>query len=147
MDCLIHQTEKQNHFLFLKSDSMQRTVILEFIQRRIKGRIWEEIPPSKIHEEKFISREFIAWNGDGKARSVAELSHLSDHYDPIPSKNETLEGFSASLLPGDHLISLDLKSGYNHLRLHKDMRKYFDVSILLSDGGVRYFKYLVLPFG
>jgi hypothetical protein len=43
-------------------------------------------------------REFIAYNSYSKSRSVADLSHLSDHYDPIVTKSETLEGFSASLL-------------------------------------------------
>ena len=89
----------------------------------------------------------MARDSDNKARAVADLSHLSDHYRPMPTKNETLEGFSANLLPKDYLITMDLRSGYNHFRLHKDMRKFFVVSVLLADGSVRYFRYLVLPFG
>ena len=80
-------------------------------------------------------------------RAVADLSHLSEHYDKIHTTNTTLEGFSASLLPGDHLISMDLSSGYNHFRLHPDMRKYFTVSVQFANGEVRYFQYIALPFG
>lgn len=122
-------------------------VMMEFIDKRINGRIWEELSASQVAQEKIVSREFIAWVGDGKARSVADLAHLSDHYHSLPSKNDTLEGLSASLLPGDVLIYMDLKSGYDHFRLHKDMRKYFIVSVLLANGVVRYFRYVVLPFG
>jgi Reverse transcriptase (RNA-dependent DNA polymerase) len=94
-----------------------------------------------------VSREFIARNSDGSARAVADLSHFSDHYDSIMTKAETLEGFSASLLPGDHLLSMDLRSGYHHFRFHPDMRKYFTVRVVMADGVERYFQYLVLPFG
>jgi hypothetical protein len=51
------------------------------------------------------------------------------------------------LLPGDRMLTMDLKAGYNHLRLNNDMRRYFVVSVALSDGSVRYFRYIVLPFG
>ena len=97
--------------------------MLEVIDKRLHGRIWEEIDGEEIHNERFISRELVARDSDQNARAVADLSHLSDHYKPLKSKNETLEGFSASLLPRDYLISLDLKSWYNHFRLHKDLRK------------------------
>ena len=130
----------------IRLDAEDSEFMLDVIQKRLAGRIWEEIDEEAIGSEKFISREFVARDSDNKARSVADLSHLSDHYKPVPTK-KTLEGFSASLLPRDYLITMDLKSGYNHFRLHKDMRKYFVVSVLLADGTVRYFKYIVLPFG
>jgi hypothetical protein len=50
-------------------------------------------------------------------------------------------------MPGDRMLSMDLRSGYNHFRLHPDMRKYFPVRIVMADGTERYFQYLVLPCG
>jgi hypothetical protein len=91
--------------------------------------------------------EFIVQNKDGAMRGVADLSHLSDHYDSLATKAETLMGFSTSLMPGDRMHSMDMRSGYNHFRLHPDMRKYFTVRIVIADGTERYFQYLVLPFG
>lgn len=123
------------------------SVMLDVIEKRLQGRIWEEVSAKDIQKENFISREFIAWDSDGKSRAVANLSHFSEHYRPLPSKNETLEGFSASLFPRDYLITMDRKSGYNHFWLHKDMQKYFVFLVFLAQGTVRYFKYLVLPFG
>jgi hypothetical protein len=45
------------------------------------------------------------------------------------------------------MLSMDLRSGYNHFRLHPAGRDYFVVPVKLMDGTVRYFRYLVLPFG
>lgn len=117
------------------------------IAKRLRQRVWRELSAEEASKQKFVSREFITRDSDGKARAVADLSHLSNHYEPIVKKNTTLEGFSASLRPGDHLISMDLSSGYNHFRLHPDMRKYFTVSVQYANGTVRYFQYIALPFG
>jgi hypothetical protein len=117
------------------------------IEKRLKQRIWKELSEEEAGNCLFVSREFIAYHADSKPRSVADLSHLSDHYDPIVTKSKTLEGFSASLLPDDHLLSMDLRSGFNHFRVHKDMRKYFTVRVKLRHGRHRYFQYPVLPFG
>lgn len=87
------------------------SVMLDVIEKTLQGRIWEEVSAMDIQKEKFISREFIGWDSDGKSRAVADLSHLSDHYRPFPRKDETLEGASASLFPREYLIKMDLKSG------------------------------------
>jgi hypothetical protein len=102
------------------SDSAEMETIIE---RRLRGPIWREIPPDEARKQLFVSREFIARNSDGSALAVADLSHFSDHYDSMVTKVETLECFSASLLPKDYLQSMDLRSGYHHFRLHPDMRK------------------------
>jgi Reverse transcriptase (RNA-dependent DNA polymerase) len=47
----------------------------------------------------------------------------------------------------DTRLSMDLRSGYNHFRLHPAMRDYFLISVKLTCGTVRYFRYLVLPCG
>lgn len=118
--------------------SPEDSVAMEYIiEKRLAGRIWREVSPEE--RPKFLSREFIARNSDGAPRAVVDLSHLSQHYEKVNTKYETLEGFSASLIPGYFLISMDLKSGYNHFRLHPDMRHYFTVSVTLASGRTRVF--------
>jgi hypothetical protein len=41
-------------------------------------------------------------------------------------------------MPGDRMLSMDLRCGYNYFRLHPDMRKYFTVGIVMADGTDRY---------
>lgn len=48
-------------------------VMMDVIKKRIEVRIWEEIQAHQIRNEKYISREFIAWDSDRKSRSVADL--------------------------------------------------------------------------
>jgi hypothetical protein len=108
------------------SESVEMEAIIE---KPLNGQIWREL---------YVSREFMVQNTDRTMRGVADLSHLSDHYDSIVTKAETLEGFSASLMPGDRMLSMDLRSRYNYFRLHPDMRKYFTVGIVTADGTDRY---------
>jgi hypothetical protein len=86
-------------------------VMKKIIKKRLKERVWRELSDEEAVKSLFVSREFIAYNADSKPRSVADLSHLSGHYNPINTRSETLECLSASLLPDDHLLSMDLKSG------------------------------------
>jgi hypothetical protein len=74
------------------------------IERRLRGRIWREIQLEEGRKELFVSRQFIARNSLGSARAVADFSHFSDHYDSMVTKAKALEGFSASLLPIDHVV-------------------------------------------
>jgi hypothetical protein len=103
-----------------QSDSVEMEVIFG---KRLRGRVWRELSPEEGRKESYVSREFIARNSDGSARSVADLSQFSDQHEAIATKSETLERFSASLMPDDRLLSMDLRSGYHHFRLHSDMRK------------------------
>jgi hypothetical protein len=60
----------------------------------------------------FVSRVYYA---DGKPRSVGDFGHLSDPYDRISTKNQTLEGFSAS--PGQGSVEWR-DPGTHSSRLH-----------------------------
>jgi hypothetical protein len=94
------------------------------IEKRLKGHIWRALSREQGRREQYASREFMVHNTDGTLRGVAELSHISVHYDSIATKVETLEGFFASLMPGGRLLSTGLRSEYNHFRLHPSMWKY-----------------------
>jgi hypothetical protein len=42
------------------------------IKKRLEGRIWREMTPAEAKKCRFVSREFIARDSDGKARTEAE---------------------------------------------------------------------------
>jgi hypothetical protein len=118
------------------------------IEDRLVGRIWREIPQEEALASHFLSREFVTIDTDGKRRSVSDLAHLSNHWDARPTKLDSLAGSPAVLIPGDRLLSFDLKGGYHHFRLHKDMREMFRVRVD-PGGGLpeRFFEFIALPFG
>lgn len=49
--------------------------------------------------------------------------------------------FSAIVLPGDHLITTYLSSDHRRLCSHKDMHKFFVVSLMPTNGTARNFQY------
>jgi hypothetical protein len=77
----------------------------------------------------FLSREFVTTDTDGKRRSGSDLANMSNHWDARTTKLDSLTGSPAVLVPGDRLLSFDLKGGYHHFRLHKDMRAIFRVRV------------------
>ena len=48
---------------------------------------------------------------------------------------------------GFYLFKFDLKSGYHHVKIFPDHRKYLAFSWVFGDGAVKYFQFAVLPFG
>ena len=50
-------------------------------------------------------------------------------------------------LKGFFLFKFDLKSGYHHVEIFPDPRKYLVFSWDSGDGVVKYFQFTVLPFG
>jgi hypothetical protein len=128
-------------------DEEDSLVMQGVIEKNLNERIWKELSEEEAGKCLYVSRELFAYNADSKPRSVAYLSHLPDHYDPIVTKSETLEGFSVSLLPDDHLLSMDLRSGFHHFRLHPDMRKFFTVRVKCRVADTGIFSILCYPSG
>jgi Reverse transcriptase (RNA-dependent DNA polymerase) len=119
----------------------------EVIAERLAGRMWEELTPEQARSAKYVSRVFVARDADGAGRSVGDFSQLSDHYSAVLTMSDTLKCFSVSMRRHDKMLSMDLRSGYKHIRLHPAMRDYFVVPVNLMDDTVKYFRYLILPFG
>jgi hypothetical protein len=93
----------------IKLDAEDSATMEAVIKKRLEGRIWREMTPAEAKKYRF-TRKFLARDSDGKARSVADLSHLSEHYDPVVTKSEGLEEFAASLILEDTVLSMDWKS-------------------------------------
>jgi hypothetical protein len=72
----------------IRLDEADSHVMLEVIEKRLAGRIWDEISATDARAEAFVSREFITRDADGKPRSVSDFGRLSDHYDRISTKTK-----------------------------------------------------------
>lgn len=49
--------------------------------------------------------------------------------------------------PADFLFSFDLKSGYHHVEIFPEHRKFLSFAWTFSSGYTRFFEFTVLPFG
>lgn len=93
-----------------------------------------------------ISSAFVVWqeqeDGQQKGRFVVNLCKQSKHWKKGSVKMESLPEFAMSVQKGDHFISMDIKAGYRHFRLHPLMRDWF----IFRYAG-KYYRCLALPFG
>ena len=77
-----------------------------------------------------------------KLRLVLDLRHVNEYVEPKPFKYEDLKVVAEIFSQGDFFIKYDLKSGYHHIDIHEEHKKY-----LGFQWEKRYFIFTVLPFG
>ena len=83
----------------------------------------------------------------GKKRLILDLRYINRHLYKSKFKCEDLSVAKEVLRPGDFMSSFDLKSGYHHIDIFPEHRKFLAFSWPFADGSVRYFMFSVLPFG
>jgi hypothetical protein len=72
------------------SESVEMEAIVE---KRLNGQIWRDLSLEQGRHEQYVSREFMVQNTDGTMREVADVSHLSDHFDSIATKRRPSKVF------------------------------------------------------
>ena len=93
-------------------------------------------------QPEFCAPAFVVSNSSGKRRVVIDLRYINSHLPARPVRYENLRSFRSSLAPGDHMISLDLQSGYHHIGVHPSSRRFLGFAL---DG--KYYQCAALPFG
>ena len=58
-----------------------------------------------------------------------------------------LSRFCLKTSKGFHLFKFDLKSGYHHVEIFPDHRRFLAFALDFGDGVLKYFQFTVLPFG
>ena len=83
----------------------------------------------------------------GKLRLVLDLRHVNKFLGKSKFKYENLKTVSEMFEKDFYFCSFDLKSGYHHIPISPEHRKYLGFSLEYEDGTIRYFQFNVLPFG
>lgn len=83
----------------------------------------------------------------GKKRLILDLRHVNKYIYKNKFRCEDLTVAKEILHPGDFMFTFDLKSGYHHVDIFQDHRKFLSFAWVFSDGRTRYFQFSVLPFG
>ena len=60
---------------------------------------------------------------------------------------ENLTTLSEILSEGNYFTIFDLSSGYHHIEIHPEYRKFFDFQWTFWDGSAKYFEFCILLFG
>jgi hypothetical protein len=77
------------------------------IEGRLRGNIWRELTKDEAMASRYLSREFVSADADGKKRSVSDFSLLSTHWDARLTRLDTLAGSAALSRPRDNLLTFD----------------------------------------
>ena len=83
----------------------------------------------------------------GKKRLILDLRHVNLFLFKSRFRCEDLCVAKEILNPGDFLFSFDLKSGYHHVDIFPDHRKYLSFAWTFPSGCTSFFQFSVLPFG
>lgn len=108
----------------------------------LDGRIEEvfEIPD-------IINPLSVSVQSSGKKRLILDLRHINLHVFKQKFKCEDLSTLREISKVGFHFFTFDLKSGYHHLDIFPEHRKFLSFSWNLHSLHPRYFHFTVLPFG
>ena len=95
----------------------------------------------------FVTNPPTVANKAGKKRLVIDLRHLNGSIKCEHYKYEGLDTIAPYLTPGGYLTSFDLKAGYHHIAVRQEQHDLLGFSYPDHHDNVRYFKFVVLPFG
>ena len=82
-----------------------------------------------------------------KLRLVLDLGHVNSFIKQNKFRHENLATLSENLSEGDYFTTFDLSSGYHHIEIHPEHRKFLGLEWTFEDGSTKYFHICVLPFG
>ena len=82
-----------------------------------------------------------------KLRLVLDLRHVNKHIKHNKIRYKNLSTLAKMLNKGDYFTTYDLTSGYHHIEIHPEYRKFLGFEWTFEDGSTRYFQFCVLPVG
>ena len=85
-------------------------------------------------------------NKNSKLRLVLDLRHVNQYVQLDKFKYEDLTTFAEIFEEKDFFVTFNLTSGYHHIDIHREQRKYLAFHWLFPNGQTKYFIFNVLPF-
>ena len=128
---------KNNSSALLNTDFVRITIL----QSLSSGRIIEKSQPSYVN-----SPLSVVTQATGKKRLILDLHTLNSYVYKNQFKFEDWKIGLTYLSPDAFMFGFDLKSGYHHVEIEQESRRYLGFSFPFN-GVVRYFEFCVLPFG
>ena len=132
-------------FLFRRNNKSSRECP-EFVQSSIDelldtGAVIELPKPARVTNPLTVSQKGT------KLRLVLDLRHVNLRTKQRKCKIEGASTFNKYLSNAKYMFGYDLKSGYHHIDIHKHQHELLGFSYHDYTGKVRYFQFVVLPFG
>ena len=121
----------------------------------LKNRVFVEEAIEKLLQGGYVKEVFhkpyccnpLTVSETKKLRLVLDLRHVNPYLEMNKFKYENLKVLEAIFEKGFYFVTFDLKSRYHHISINPDHVGYLGYSWTYEDGRVRYFVFVVLPFG
>ena len=127
-----------NNASALKEADFVREVILE----PLRSNLVEEI----ISPPDIVNPLTVSVQANGEKRLILDLRHINFHVYKQKFKCKNLHTIKNTFAKGIFVFSFDLKSGYYHVYIFPDHRKYLAFSWEFVPGHTRFLQFIVLPF-
>ena len=102
---------------------------------------------TEVFEVPIINPLSVSIQKSGKKRLILDLRHVNQFLYQCRFCCEDLSIAKEILNPGDFMFTFDFKSGYHHVEIFPEHRKYQSFAWTFSSGRTRVFQVSVLPFG
>ena len=99
------------------------------------------------HQPDIVNALSVSVQASGKKRLILDLRHFNLYVLKRKFRCENISVGIQIFSKGYYLFKFDLKSGYHHVEIFPEHRKYLAFSWDFGDGVVKYFQFTVLPFG
>ena len=99
------------------------------------------------HQPDIVNPLSVSVQRSGKKRLILDLKHVNLYVFKRKFRCEDISVAIQIFSKGFYLFKFDLKSGYHHVEIFPDYRRYLAFSWDFGDGIVKYFQFTVLPFG
>ena len=99
------------------------------------------------HQPDILNPLSVSIQPSGKKRLILDLRHVNLYVFKRKFRCEDISVALQIFAKGFYLFKFDLKSGYHHVEIFPEHRKYLTFSWDFGDGVVKYFQFTVLPFG
>ena len=126
-----HSAVTHNHFVSEAISDLLRTKCVEILD----------------HKPDIVNPLSVSIQPSGKKRLILDLRHVNLYVFKRKFRCEDVLVALQIFSQGFFLFKFDLKSGYHHVEIFPDHRKYLAFCWDFGDGVVKYFQFTVLPFG
>ena len=99
------------------------------------------------HQPDIVNPLSVSVQPSGKKRLILDLRHVNLYVFKRKFRCGDISVAIQIFSKGYYLFKFDLKSGYHHVEIFPEHRKYLAFSWDFGDGVVKYFQFTVLPFG
>lgn len=132
---------------FVKENNRSAFSHAEFVNDAVSELLFDGRIEEVFETPVIINPLSVSVQSSGKKRLILDLRHMNLHVYKQKFKCEDLSTLREISKLGFYFFTFDLKSGYHHLDIFAEHRKFLSFSWNLNSSHPRHFCFTVLPFG